>query len=358
MRITYLGPLPPHHGGVAQHGAKLTAALVTAGHAVQRLSWGSPYPARFYPGDLVDPSTSPSKNVRYALDWYRPHSWFRGGRAARLGDALVMPWVTTVHGPATAIARAAAGDTPAVAIVHNALPHERHPFDALLTSVALRRFDAAVVHAATVAEVVQELAPWLPVEIISHPPNLSLTAAPLPPTPPLRVLIFGFVRAYKGVELGLDALERLRRRGMDVEMTIAGRFWEPLSRWQEEIDARNLRDHVVLDDRYIPDGAVGSLFGAHHLVLAPYRSATQSGIVPLAQAAGRPVVATNVGGLVEAVDDGRTGRLADPTGGALADAIADVAADLERYAAASGAATPRWSQVADVLIELVTRLRG
>jgi glycosyltransferase involved in cell wall biosynthesis len=354
LRLTYIGPLPPHGGGIAQHGANLTAALVARGHSVQRLSWRSPYPARLYPGELVDPTAEPAANVRYPLDWHRPHSWITAGRSARQGDALIIPWVTTVHGPAIWAAVRAAPGIPAVALVHNALPHERHLFDASMTGRILRRFDAAVVHATSVAEVLQDLVPNLPIEVVPHPPNLPLTASVLPPRPPLRVLIFGFVRAYKGVELGLDAVAELIRRGVKVELTIAGKFWEPVERWQADVLARRLDDHVVLDDRYIPDEDVAQLFASHHIVLAPYRSATQSGIVPLAQAAGRPVVATAIGGLVEAVEDGVAGRLAAPDSSELANAIADVAGDLERYAEGSRTAATEWTQVADVITRSVS----
>jgi glycosyltransferase involved in cell wall biosynthesis len=350
LRFTYIGPLPPHFGGIAQHGANLTEALVTLDHAVKRISWSSPYPKRLYPGELTDPTSNPAPYVSYPLAWHRPASWVAAGRAARAGDALVVPWVTTFHAPATGVILRAAGDVPSVALVHNALPHERHAFDASLTAAVLRRFDAAVVHASSVADVVHDLAPDLPVEVVPHPPNLPLTVAPLPPPHPLRVLIFGFVRAYKGVEFGLDAVAEIRHQGVDVELTIAGRFWEPLERWWAEVESRKLTEHVVLDNRYIPDEDVGSLFASHHLVLAPYRTATQSGIVPLAQAAGRPVVASSVGGLVEAVDDGVSGRLTDLNGAALAEAIIEVASDLERYAAGSAAAATCWTQVADVIV--------
>jgi glycosyltransferase involved in cell wall biosynthesis len=356
MRITYLGPLPPHLGGIAQHGANVADALLATGNGVQRLSWRRPYPARLYPGDLVDPLAAPAPNVRYLLDWHDPGTWGRAGRAAARGDAVVLPWVTTVHGPATAVVLRATRELPRIAIVHNALPHERHPFDATISRMVLRRFDGAVVHATAVAEQLAELAPDLPVEVVAHPPNLPLRRSPLPnPRTPLRILVFGLVRAYKGVELALDAAALLRERGVDVELTVAGRFWEPLDHWRDEVTRRGLDHTVTLDDRYVPDHEVDELFARHHVLLAPYRAATQSGIVPLAQAAGRPVVATAVGGLAEAVRDGQSGRLAAPGDAeAIADALLEVAEDLDTYASGSAAAATSWEQVAEVITGLAS----
>ena len=70
------------------------------------------------------------------------------------------------------------------------------------------------------------------------------------------------------------------------------------------------------------DAEVVALFASHHVVLAPYRSASQSGIVPLARSAGRLVVATKVGGLAEGFSEGIDGELAAPDDpSAFADAI-------------------------------------
>jgi D-inositol-3-phosphate glycosyltransferase len=353
MRITYLGLLPPHLGGIAQHGANVADALLAAGNRVQRLSWRRPYPARFYPGDLVDPSSAPAPGVRYLLDWYDPGTWGRAGRTAARGDALVLPWVTTVHAPPTLAILRATRHLPRIGIVHNALPHERHPFDSAIARRVLGSFDGAVVHATSIAEQLVELAPSLPVQVVAHPPNLDLEPEPLPPASPLRVLVFGIVRAYKGVELALDAVSLLRDRGVALELTIAGRFWEPLEHWRREVARRDLEGLVTLDDRYIPDEEVGPLFAAHHLLLAPYRAATQSGIVPLAQAAGRPVVATAVGGLAEAVEDGVAGRIVPPDDpAALADGVEAVADHLGSFASHSAAAATTWAEVARAITGL------
>jgi glycosyltransferase involved in cell wall biosynthesis len=353
MELTYAGLLPPFEGGIAQHGANLTAAFTATGDQVHACSWRAPYPRRLYPGELIDPRSDPRPGVRYELSWAEPLSWWRIGRKARDGDALVLPWVTTVHAPATEVLIRAAAPTPTIGIVHNVIPHERHPFDAALTRRVLRRLHGAVVHARAVARDLTDLAPDVPIAVVPHPPNLSIDPSPLPPMPPLRVLVFGFVRAYKGVELALDAIALLRDRDVPVTMTIAGRFWEPVDRWRDELRTRGLGDVVTLEPGYVPDEAVGPLFARHHLVLAPYRSATQSGIVPLAYAAGRPVVSTNVGGLAEAVHEGRTGTLCDPTGPDLAAGVERVLDDLPQLAAGAGAATTTWRDVARAVTGLV-----
>ena len=65
-------------------------------------------------------------------------------------------------------------------------------------------------------------------------------------------------------------------------------------------------------DGYLPDREVEPYFAACDLVVLPYESATQSGIVQIAYGFEKPVVATAVGGLPEVVLDGVTGFVTPP----------------------------------------------
>ena len=163
----------------------------------------------------------------------------------------------------------------------------------------------------------------------------------------LRLLFFGFIRPYKGLDVALDALALLRARGVSHELTVAGEAWDPTDNWDAEVRRRGLRDQVDLRLGYVADGEVNGLLAEHHAALLPYRSATQSGIAPIAFAAGRPVVATAVGGLTDVIRDGESGTLAAPGNArSLADAIQRCADNLTALAEGALKKAPTWEDVA------------
>jgi glycosyltransferase involved in cell wall biosynthesis len=354
MRITYVGPVPPFRGGISQHGALLVRALRAAGNEVDVYSWAAQYPRLLYPGDPYADGAQPFPGARFVLRWWNPVSWVRVGRAARSTDAILLQWVTPFQGPAYRTLLAAAGSTPAVAVVHNPIPHEERALDERLTRLALGRVRGAVAPPGPSADDLRRLVPGVPVVGAWLPPLIDLEAAPLPPGPPWRLLFFGFVRPYKGLELAIDAVAELVRRGTPVELTIAGLFWRSVEPWRERVAAAGLGEKVLLRPGYVPDRDVQQLLASHHVVVAPYRSAPQSAIVPLAYAAGRPVVATNVGGLAEQVVEGVSGALAPPEDAqAFADAAERVLADLEMMARNARGHTPTWGSVVDALLPLM-----
>jgi glycosyltransferase involved in cell wall biosynthesis len=223
------------------------------------------------------------------------------------------------------------------------------PMQSTLFRLGLSRARGVVVHSAAVERDVATLLA-LPTVLVPHPPNLELAPTPLPPAPPLRLLFLGFVRPYKGLDVALDALALLRDGGRDARLTVAGEFWDPpLESWRARIAAQGLAERVLLRPGYESDDAVRALLAEHHVLVAPYRSATQSGVVPLAHAAGRPAVASDVGGLAAQVGAG--GAVVPPEDArALAAALAAVGDDLERHARAARAAAVSWSDVADAVL--------
>ena len=94
-------------------------------------------------------------------------------------------------------------------------------------------------------------------------------------------------------------------------LLIAGEFYDDKEPYLSKIAENDLADTIQVIDEYIPNEQVSMYFRAANVVALPYVSATQSGIVQIAFGLETPVITTNVGGLPEVIDDGKTGYLVD-----------------------------------------------
>ena len=141
---------------------------------------------------------------------------------------------------------------------------------------------------------------------------------------PGRVLIFGRMEAYKGLEDLLRAADILRGRGVAFHLVVAGRGPE-LDRLMGEVSG--CADVTVLSKFLSPAEAMAE-FQRASVVVAPYRDATQSGVVAAAFGNDRPVIATRAGGLVDSVRHETDGLTVPPRSPQdLADAIERVLTD-------------------------------
>lgn len=203
----------------------------------------------------------------------------------------------------------------------------------------------------------RELGDGKPVVETAHGVILTNMSATAPaPAEPGRILMFGRMEAYKGLETLLDAVDLLARRQVDFKLVIAGRGPE-LDRLAGRIKGR--KDVEVLNTFLTPAEASAE-FQRADLVVTPYLNATQSGVVAAAFGNGRPVIASRAGGLADSVVDSVNGALV-PAGDseALFAALQHVLTDRifrEKIAAgarASAETTHDWNHIADSLLRFL-----
>jgi glycosyltransferase involved in cell wall biosynthesis len=205
-----------------------------------------------------------------------------------------------------------------------------------LTRLALRTADSILALSDPVASELRRLVPMIPARVIPHPPFSVLEPTPdsapdvwrhridAPPGAKI-VLFFGNVRPYKGVHDLIDAFPRVTA-ATDAVLVVAGTFFESIEEYRARIERLGLSDSVRLFDEYVPNEGVAPLFELSDLVVLPYRSASQSGVLPLAASFCKPVVATSAGGLPGALAG--TGvivppRAPDALGAAIVRALRD-----------------------------------
>jgi D-inositol-3-phosphate glycosyltransferase len=126
------------------------------------------------------------------------------------------------------------------------------------------------------------------------------------------VLFFGFIRDYKGLDLLLEAFADKDLCEMKIKLLVAGEFYSDPKPYHDIIARRNLKEHVIMSNDFIPDSQVSKYFCAADLVVQPYKNATQSGVTQIAYHFNKPMIITRVGGLAEFVPHEIVGYVVNP----------------------------------------------
>lgn len=291
------------------------------------------YPGRKRVGDqgLSSITYPPHIPLFDGVDW-------NGGRSARDAIKFIQQehprvvifqwWTAAVSFNYVRLARAAIRAGARVVIeLHETqdVGEAKLPFAGTVSKLALNHLlsisSGVVTHSSYDAESLLKM--WrnpekIEVAVIPHGPFTELamtsksTCKVRPPGSPARLLYFGVIRSYKGIDDLAAAYHELIRRGANVKLTVVG---EP---WGKEADHALLAlrqgpgaANVTVIDRFIADAEIPGLLQEADLLVLPYHRSSASGPLALAMAAGLPVVTTSVPALVEATA-GYTGAVHVP----------------------------------------------
>ncbi len=176
-----------------------------------------------------------------------------------------------------------------------------------------------------------------------------------------RVLFFGRMWAYKGLDVFLDAIDMLGKRGVHHQAIVAGRGPEMVRLGDRMARMPSIN---AIDD-YISPTDTSMLFQSAEVVALPYKDASQSGVLASAFGNCRPVVASATGGIPDVVKDGVNGLLVPPGDAtALADALERVLtsktleASLTEGARQTARGSLSWDHIAEQLFTSYRRLAG
>ena len=259
-------------------------------------------------------------NTEYLINTANPFNILHIGHRIRKEkpDAVIIQWWHPYFAPCYKLLRWAVGpDIKIIATCHNVFPHERFPMDKQLSRLALKRLDGYIVQSQSDAQDLLKIKDN-PKYILTAHPTYNVFKINDMPKEQARLeldismdqkvlLFFGFVREYKGLKYLIKAMPQICEQLGDVKLMVVGSFGDDKEEYLALINESGVSDAVMVKDSYTPDNEVEKYFAACDLVVCPYVSATQSGIVQIAYGFEKPVIATNVGGLPDVVTDERTG---------------------------------------------------
>ena len=334
MRIALIGPVYPFKGGISHYTGMMARAL-SKKHEVSVISYKMQYPKLLFKKEQRDYSNDSFKveDAEFWLNTANPLNIMNTAKKIRAlkPDLVIVQWWHPYFSPCYRILRSCLKGIPMMYVCHNVFPHERFPMDRALTKSVLKKGDMFIVQSNGDAQ-----------DLISIKPGARYIETPHPTYDAFKmqnisrsesremlgigederiILFFGFVREYKGLKHLIKAMPAIKEK-TGARLMVVGDFGDSRQEYRELIDEVGASDVIETVEEYVPDSEVEKYFAACDIVALPYESATQSGIVQIAFGFEKPVIVTNVGGLPEVVEDGKTGFVIEPKNSvAIADAV-------------------------------------
>lgn len=349
-KIIIIGPAYPlRGGGIATFNERLAREFIKEGHNVTIYTFSYQYPGFLFPGSSQYSTEAPPKDLKILvkINSVNPLNWILVGNEIKKlkPDLVVVRFWLPFMGPClgTILRRVKKNNyTRVVCIADNIIPHEKRPGDKPFTKYFIKPVDEFITMSEKVLQDLKSIAPKKKARMIPHPLydnfgeiiSKEAARAKLYLDPKAIILLFfGFIRKYKGLDLLLEAFKIVveKRSDLKLKLLIAGEFYEDKKNYELLLNDPLIKNRLILQTHFISDEEVKYFFCGADCVVQPYRSATQSGVTPLAYHFEKPMIVTNVGGLPALVPDKKSGLVAEPNKEDIAEKILEFISLGEAY---------------------------
>jgi len=277
MKIISVGPAYPYRGGLASFNDRLTQQFSAEGHDIEIFTFRLQYPKFLFPGKTQYTEGPPPDNIKITrkINSINPINWITTGLNIKREkpDILLIRFWLPFMGPCFGtIARIAKSNmhTSVICIFDNVIPHEKRTGDKAMTMYFTKSIDGAIVMSQTVFDELNAFNKKIPVKLSPHPlfDNYGLPVGRKKALAELKLddensylLFFGFIRAYKGLDLLIEAFSDKRLRNRKLKLIIAGEFYEDKTPYEDQIAFYFEKPMLVTDvgglREIVPDGKCG-----------------------------------------------------------------------------------------------------
>ena len=294
-----MGVFPPFRGGISNFYQTLYEKL-SYDHDVTAINFSLQYPSILFPGkSQYDNNLKSDIKIERTISSINPISWYKTAkRIIKLKPDIIifkywMPFFALSFGSIIRLVEKKI-EIKSLVICDNIIPHESRFFDNKLTKYFFKYIDYFIVMSKSVENDLLSLFPDAKYIYTPHPLydifgksiNKEESKSHLKINESKLILFFGLIRPYKGL-----------------------------------VDEYKIKNIIDLRFEFVPNNKVSLYFSAADIIVLPYKSATQSGIVPVAYHFNKPVIVTNVGGLGEIVQEGKTGYVVTPNSVEISNSI-------------------------------------
>jgi glycosyltransferase involved in cell wall biosynthesis len=337
-KIILTGPAYPYRGGNALFVTHTYEALKIH-YDVKIYNYKLLYPSILFPGTTqFDKSKEQVFNVpnERVVNSINPFNWIKAAGVLKRenADLIVFDWwhpfFGLCHGVISFLIKKKYRNK-ILFITENVVSHEANPIDKLLTRIGLKFASKFLALSGIVEKEVEQYSKGKKVYRSELPVYDCYKQSETTDVKKIKsefgfeedslvLLFFGYVRKYKGLDILIEAFPKILSANLKAKLLIVGEFYDDPKEYLELIKKLGIEDKVKLINQFVPNEDVAKYYQNADVVILPYRSATQSGILNVAYGFYKPVIVTDVGGLSEFVDEGKTGFVVKPNS---PDAIAE-----------------------------------
>ena len=313
-KIILIGPAYPYRGGNALFVTHTYESLKNH-FDVKIYNYKLLYPSFLFPGTTqFDKSKEqvfkvPSERIVNSIN---PFNWLKVANMLKKenADLVVFDWwhpfFGFCHGVISFLIRIKYKNK-ILFITENVVSHEANAIDKFLTKIGLMSASKFLALSGIVEKEVQQFSnekkvyrSELPVydcyQQVENPDRKRIRNEFGFEEDSLVLLFFGYVRKYKGLDLLIEAFPKILAHNPKAKLLIVGEFYDDPQDYFDLVKKLNIEDKVKVINQFVPNEEVAKYYQASDIVILPYRSATQSGILNVAYGFSKPVIVTNVGG--------------------------------------------------------------
>ena len=286
MKIVILGTAYPYRGGLATFNERLARQFQAEGHDVEVVTFTLQYPSFLFPGKTqYSNEIAPTDlEIKRWVNSCNPFNWVSVGRRIRKmqPDMLITCYWMAFFAPCYGIIERIVkgnGKTRCVALVHNMIPHEPSLLDKSFAPFYVKSTDGFVALSDSVVRDIDRLDKHNKPKTFSPHPIYDHYGERMPKAEACKalnldadkdyMLFFGLVRAYKGLDLLLDAFGKMHAQMPDLRLLVAGEFYEQEEAYRKQIADNGLVDKVIIRNEFIPDADLRKYFGAYLAAVGP-----------------------------------------------------------------------------------------
>ena len=337
MKIIVLSVGPPFRGGISEQ-TELLVENLSIENEVLLLNFKKQYPSILFPGkSQLRPNYNTIRikdnNIRI-IDSVNPYTWKKASKfiIKNKPDLILVrywhPFFAICHSSIIKKIKKKNDSVKVLMFCDNIVSHEKNVLDKNLSKILIKRCDGIILQSRETEKQLSELNIRVNYKRMFHPIdnnvkiiNQNEAKNKLKISSKKNVLFFGLIRKYKGFDTFIDVAAKTIPKDPDINFIAIGEPYHNRKKYMKKIDDYDLGNRFKWIDKYISDELADNYLASSDVVVLPYKSATQSGVIPYAYSQNKPVITTNLLGLSDYVENNKTGFISEL---GTADEISDI----------------------------------